>query len=242
MPSTDVTTTTTRLLPSQQEAVDFATDEALALYRSNPSAYYGGNQIASNEALQAFYTGGAGADIFGTAQGGFNYALGQGLDVANDPLVQAQADAVTNPFIKQFNEQILGNLRGDATLAGNTGTRASLAEGTAAGNLQQNVLDARANVFGQARGQALGFAGQALGQAGALTDLGQRGALDERAYQQSLLDVDAEQFWFNQNAPWQDLARYYGFATGVPQGGTSTTTDTTLPDPTPTTIVDDSGA
>lgn len=120
---------------------------------------------------------GEGGGAFGTIQGANQAAgniLGEGfLDVAQNPQLMALGDAISGRFAQQFTEGIAPGLRADATIAGQGAgsTKASQAEGLAAGRTASASQNAIAQLMSQAYGQNLAAQTSVLGLSPQLAEL-----------------------------------------------------------------------
>lgn len=166
----------------------------------------GGGQAAGQQGMAQY------GNMLGQAQG-YNQ---QGAAALNDPRFlgqnNPQMQAYANQIGQQFNQQIMPGLRGDAMLTGGYGgSRAGIAQGTAAGQAQRNLQDFGAQLYGQDQQYNLQRA-QGLNQNAAMA-----GTLGE-AYGQL--------GQFGMSLPWYNLQQYAGLL-GNPimedLGGTGTT-------------------
>jgi len=95
------------------------------------------------------------------------------LDVGNDETLTTIAGNISDFGATNFMETIAPSLRGDATIAGQGAgsTKASQAEGLAAGRSARGVSDAVANLLGTAQGQRIAAQTSALGMSDELAGL-----------------------------------------------------------------------
>ena len=162
-------------------------------------------------------------------------ALLQGLGEggAQDPRTLAQAEAVTQPIISQFQEQILPALQSQAISQGAFGgSRQNINEGIASGKVADAALRARAGVFENARLSSLRDRQALLGLAPSVTQqqLAPSGVLQgiggqQEAREQALINAERERFGFEQQAPGAALSQLASLVSQA-QGGTTTTQTT----------------
>ena len=174
---------------------------------SNNWGNQGSNQFG-NQGSQQLGTGVWGAqspylqDLFaraqGMSQGGYQQNFGQAqnalnssqaglMGMAGDQSVDPLMGAYANQLGRQFNQQILPGLRGQAQMAGGLGSsRAGIGQGVAAAQMGQQLQDFGAQLYGQQQDRRL-QAMQGLGQVA-----GQQGQLQNLMAQ----------------APWQSLGQY----------------------------------
>ncbi len=168
-----------------------------------------GQQYAYAQGLMPFQVG--------QAQGAWQSALGA-PDVANNPYVQGQIDAVQNRLNRNLQENLMPSA-GDAALraGGYGGSRQGIAEGIAQRGTQEAIGDAARRIQGQAYGQGLQAQQGALGMAGNVLGLGllpgQTGiniGQQMRGEAQRYLDESMARQAFGQDVPWDQLSRYGG--------------------------------
>jgi len=100
------------------------------------------------------------------AQSANEFLLGDVLDPASNPFLQASANAAINPIFENLNRNVLPSIRGNAALTGNVGSsRQGIAEGLAAQGALGAAGDVSTNIFSQAYGQGLNALTQGLGLA-----------------------------------------------------------------------------
>jgi len=168
-------TTTTETGPPQfqldlnQEAL-----EGLSPGDFQISSEFTQDEFDAFDLLRQFSAGGA-TDISGAATGTLTDFLSpEFLDVSNDPTTQRLADAIGGQFVTRFTESILPSLRGDATIAGQGAgsTKASQAEGLAAGRTASAASNSIAQLLSNVSGQRLQAQTAALGLAPDIAQLG----------------------------------------------------------------------
>lgn len=162
---------------------------------SNEQPAQNANQLtAQNMALD--YADTINGGVVQPAQNALNFALGA-ADVNQNPYLGQMAEAAARPLTQNLTENILPAIRSGATGAGQYGSsRQGIAEGIAARGTQQAIGDQVASLYSNAYGQGLQAQGQALGQAGAVANLGM---MPSSIYQ----GVGQQQ----QDADWQQLQR-----------------------------------
>jgi hypothetical protein len=196
--------------------------EASRLYRSGPLQYYPGQTVATqspytHQAIENLATQGRPESLTGQGQAQF------GKTIAGDYLTLD-----SNPYLKSALSNTMNDIQG--RVAGTFGTRGGNNYGSSAHQewLGRNLMEAASPILNQnyqtERGRQLNAAQLApqIGAAGA-TALGQAGAMND-AYQQALINADKARFDFQQNAPWDALAKYQGILSG--NLGSSTVTNT----------------
>jgi hypothetical protein len=160
--------------------------------------------------------------------GANQFLLGDVLNPASNPNLQAAVDAALGRTTRAFNEDVLPQLRSTYIGAGQGGsTRQGVAEGIASDRLQQNMANTASTMYSNAYGQGLdamlrGVAltpqtGQLLLQPSGVTSA--VGA-EQQAMDQAQLSDLVNRWNFEQNAPWQELAQYGQLVSGN-FGGTS---------------------
>lgn len=204
-------------------------------YRANPSEFFPGQTYAEMTPLQmsglqnmATYgtqeMPGLAADTTGAYKG-----MLTAPDVANNPYVQDWVQAANRRLGTDFQEQILPGIQKNAIAAGGLGgSRQGVAEGIAAGKLAQAMGDQTANMYNQAYGmgldqqaRAMALAPQQMGigmmPGQALYDIGAK----YRAEEQLPIDEAIQRHYYGQEAPWNDLSKYYRLIGGNNWGGTT---------------------
>jgi hypothetical protein len=151
-------------------------------------------------------------------------------------------DKAAGRVAQSFSQDIMPNISLDAALAGQSGSsRQGVAEGLAAQGAQRELADlanqlanqgsaSMADFYATQYGQGLDAAKAGLLSAPAVAGMSQMpyqslygvgDLIQEQAYQPIQEDID--RYYYNQQAPWNDLSLYQGMITGVP-GGLGTTT------------------
>jgi hypothetical protein len=156
----------------------------------------------------------------------FGNALNAG-SIFDDPSVQAGLGTIENRANRNFSENILPNLRQQATGTGNQfSSKAEQSERLAGRDLQQAISDAQSSFLGQQLGSARGLQGSAIGNAPNITQLGLQPGLNQfnvgsvfQGQNQRGITEDVNRFNFNQQAPTDQLNQYLAQLTGVAGAG-----------------------
>jgi hypothetical protein len=211
-----------------------------ALYSSHPNApdYYPNSTVApqsdyTKQAVDALgnFGGAGGAPYIEAAGTNLTDTLnGKYLDPTSNPQFQTALTASHQPYIDQFNSQVLPGITSAFEGSGRTGSglhQASVDRAVTGLNRTISDSDAKAGAdyFTQARGQQLQAAGlipqvtqanlakiNATGEAGDITD----------AYNQSKINEDVSRYNYNNNKQWDYISRYLGIVNGGYPGGEST--------------------
>lgn len=168
---------------------------------------------------------------------------GVGSDMpGQNPYLDQMYANVAQEATDAFNEQALPGLGAMFGGAGRTGggIQQQMAQDLA-GDLQQNLIQAGADIYGQ---DYYGAMERDIARRGLMADIGKTGAAFAPAYQgmqqqniqnllhaggmtedmaQQLMDAERQRFDFYQQAPWQTLGQYSQNVYGLP-GGYGTTT------------------
>jgi len=221
-------------------------DEATNIYNATKgqlgNSKYPGAQVApfANETLVAqnlaVSNAAAAQDSINQINQGVKYGLTDSMDVEKNKYLQSAIQAATRPITESYTDAggVLSQIRGGAETAGQYGgSRQGIAEGLAAGRYAREVGDVTSQMASAAydKGQdtftkTLMFAPQAL-EAGMtpvhwLSSVGNQ----KEAYQQQLLDYDANAKMWGLNAPWLPLQNYANIVYGGAAPGTTTTAQT----------------
>lgn len=202
---------------------------ASQLYQRGPLQFYGGDLVAA----QSPYTH-QGIEAL-ASQGRPGSLTSQGQNEFSKTIAGDYLNLDTNPYLKSALSNTMNDIQ--SRVAGTFGTRGGNNYGSSAHQewLGRNLMEAASPLLNQnyqtERGRQLNAAQLApqMGAAGA-TALGQAGA-QEDAYQQALINADKARFDFQQNAPWDLLAKYQGVLSG--NLGSSTVTNTPYFQPNP---------
>jgi hypothetical protein len=214
-------------------------NEAERLYNQGPPQYFQGQQVAGLNAQDTWaqnyltnYAQGGAAGMADQLGGAMTFGL-NAMDLSRNPYVADYAAAATRPLQQNLAENIMPQITNDAVSTGGVGSsRQGIAQGLAAGRTQQAIGDTTAKIYGDAYSKGLDTFGRTLAlapqtiQAGAMPAqfAGAAGEF-QRQYEQSLIDAAMQQWAFEQQAPWANLAQYQGAVTGN-YGGTTTATST----------------
>jgi len=127
--------------------------------------------------------------------GGTQKALGMALDPSqSNPYLQQAMQRAVNPLTQAYQENVLSGITDQAAQAGQMGSsRQGIAEGIAAREYMKQVGDVTGQMAYQDYGAGRERMGQAIGQAGAVANLGMMPST-------IMKDVGQQD--------WQDLARY----------------------------------
>jgi hypothetical protein len=164
-------------------------------------------------------------------------------DVANNPVVNNMADAVTQPVIQQLREQVLPGINSGSIASGTLGgSRQGIAQGQAIGRGAQEAMNARAGVYNNAYGQGLNLLSNTLAQTPSLQSAAYEpgkiiaGVGDQQQQQkQSEINANIAKWTYNQQLPYSALTEY-GNQISKPFGGQATSEVTATGDPTTQTI------
>lgn len=239
-PATTTQTTTSKPFPEQLPFVRRVFSEAQDLFNQGPQQFFPGETVAgfdpiTTEAqnLQVNLARNFGGFLAPQAQA-FSQLL-QTPDPANDPTVQAFADAAVRPLEQQLTEEVLPALSSQAVSQGAFGgSRQDLLEQQAVDRFARTAGDVRAGIFSdafnqqlQAQQRALALAPQFLQQLSVPAQLlSEVGAARENLAQQQI-DADRERFDFQQVAPLLNLQNFSNLINQF--GGSSSTGTLTQP-------------
>ncbi len=175
------------------------------------------------------YANSVGKGVTGQTQQGWGTLLSS-MDVANNPLVQAQIAQTNKQVADDFKLNIMPSIQSDAFGMGQTGSsRQGVAEGLAAKGAVDamtkgavGIMDNAYRTGSQNVQSAMTFAPQMYGmgnmQANTIGQVGQ----NQAAWEQAALDDKYNQWMYQQNRPWELASMYQGLVTGN-YGGTATT-------------------
>ena len=161
----------------------------------------------------------------GAAQLG-NILSPQFLDPSSNPALAAQSAAVTDVATQNLLNNILPALRGGASVQGgpfSANSRSGIAQGLAAGQTQQGIANALAQLQGQNFQSVLGAQGQGLGQLGATQQAGLFGAgtqgavgAQQRGLEQAQLTDARQQEFQQQLLPLLQAQQLFGLQAASP--------------------------
>ena len=166
------------------------------------------------------------------------------LNVADNPYLKAANQVTTDMVTRNLNESILPQVRTGAEQAGGAysggSSRQGIAEGLAIGRTNTGLSDAitKANYDQYQRG--VGELGAAVARNPSVQDQqlfdpltqGAVGA-QQQAAEQAKLDEEIRKFYTAQELPMLQAQQLFGLISGMPGGGTTSTTTGALPQPSP---------
>lgn len=223
-------TSSTGPSPEQRRILEKQLGYANQMEGFGPQEFYGGSTLAERDAAsvqgleaQRGAAGSAGA-LAGTAADRFQDAMA--YDPMNDPRTGEYLDALTNPLVKQFNEETIPGLNTSAVNSGAFGgDRAALLKSSAAGELASSVGDTRAKALQGMVSSNRAYQGDMFSQLGSLQDASLKGSQILRdvgagyeGYGQADIDADRERFEFEQDAPRQSLRDASSMLSGIDFG------------------------
>ena len=203
--------------------------EAANLYNNNTPQYYSGqtqagftpDQLTAQQGIRDFATQGA-PSIMNPAMSAYQQGTSSNmLDVANNPYVNNMAQAAADRAMGALTPQ-LADIRGGAIMSGGYGGgRQGIAEGNALAGAADSANQAAAQIYGNAYGQGLGHQANTLGMTGGLMGAGMQpysalGASggQQQAREQALIQDAMSQQQFEQNLPYDKLAKFQAGITG----------------------------
>jgi hypothetical protein len=229
-------TTTTGPSPEQRRILNMQMGYARQMEGLGDQQFYGGSTLAERDAAsvqgleaQRGAAGSAGA-LADTAADRFQDAMA--YDPMNDPRTGEYLDALTNPMMKQFNEETIPGLNTAAVNAGAFGgDRAALLKSSAAGELASSIGDTRTKALQGMVDANRAYQGDMFSQLGSLQDASLKGSQILRdvgagyeGYDQAEIDAARERFEFEQDAPRQSLRDASSMLSGIDFGSISKTT------------------
>ena len=211
------------------------------LFQQGPQQFFSGqtfadmdpNQLAGLQSQLAFSQNQLPQQL-GQVNRSFGNALNAG-SIFDDPSVQAGLGTIENRANQNFLENVLPNLRQQATGTGNQfSSKAEQSERLAGRDLQQAISDAQSSFLGQQLGSARGLQGNAIGNAPNITQLGLQPGLNQfnvgsvfQGQNQRGITEDVNRFNFNQQAPADLLNQYLAQITGVAGAGSGSSVSST---------------
>ena len=223
-------TSSTGPSPEQRRILEKQLGYANQMEGFGPQSFYGGSTLAERDAasvqgLEAQRGAAGSADaLAGTAADRFQDAMA--YDPMNDPRTGEYLDALTNPLMKQFNEETIPGLNTSAVNAGAFGgDRAALLKSSAAGELASSVGDTRTKALQGMVDSNRAYQGEMFTELGSLQDASLKGSQILRdvgagyeGYGQADIDADRERFEFGQDAPRQNLRDASSMLSGIDFG------------------------
>lgn len=238
-------TTTQELSPEQRQLLDLAMPGVMNFAASVPQRYQG-STVAGFTAPQV-----AGQNMALDAAGAQNALAGAGARTSdfwmsdapwrpeNNPALAGAVSAATRPITEQLTESILPQLRGEAVRTGNFGSsRQGIAEGIASGRASQAVGDTSAKLVNanydtnvKAQMQALGLLPQT--QAAQTVGAQTTSAVGDvqQALEQAKLTESANNFSYDQLAPYLQSRELLSYLQGIPGGSVNSTGQSTASTP-----------
>jgi len=204
-------------------------EESAKLYNNYDPQYYSGqtqagftpDQQTAQQGIRDFAIQGA-PSIMNPAISAYQQGTSSDmLDVANNPYVNAMAQNAVDRAYGGLSDQ-MSNIRGSAIASGGYGGgRQGIAEGNALAGAYDSARMGAADVYGQAYGQGLDQQSRTLGMTGSLMNAGfsPYGALNQSGGQQqgreqALIQDAMSQQQFEQNLPYDKLAKFQAGITG----------------------------
>jgi len=203
--------------------------EAKNLYENYDPQYYSGqtqagftpDQQTAQQGVRDFATQGA-PSIMNPAMQAYQQGTSSNmLDVANNPYVSGMAQNAVDRAYGGLSDQ-MANIRGGAIMSGGYGGgRQGIAEGNALAGAYDSARMGAADVYGQAYGQGLGHQANTLGMTGGLMNAGfnpyqqlsASGGQQQQREQALIQDAQSQQ-QFEQNQPYDKLAKFQAGITG----------------------------
>ena len=204
-------------------------EESAKLYNEHTPQWYSGqtqagfspDQLTAQQGIRDFAVQGA-PSIMNPAISAYQRGTGANmLDVANNPYVNNMAQAAADRAMGALTPQ-MANIRQGAIMSGGYGGgRQGIAEGNALAGAADAANQAAAGIYSDAYSQGLGHQLGTMGQTGALMGAGfsPYGALSasggqQQAREQALIQDAMAQQQFQQNQPYDKLAKYQAGITG----------------------------
>ncbi len=246
-PAQTTQTTKQELSPEQQQLMQLAMPYAQQ-YASQPIQQFQGTGIApltaleqqaSGKMLDAGATGGELAGKAATAQGMLLDPAFM-LDVANNPYLRSQAEALAGGLTQNLTENQLPAIRSGSTVAGGQysggATRQGMAEGKAIAGTNTAIGNSVADLMFNAYHRGLTGMQQAVSanpgvQSQQLFDPAVMSAVggQDRALQQAQLDEQIRQFYTGQALPFLQAQELMSLLSGMPGGQTTSKAVGTTP-------------
>jgi len=204
-------------------------EESAKLYNEHTPQWYSGqtqagfspDQLTAQQGIRDFAVQGA-PSIMNPAISAYQRGTGANmLDVANNPYVNNMAQAAADRAMGALTPQ-MANIRQGAIMSGGYGGgRQGIAEGNALAGAADAANQAAAGIYSDAYGQGLGHQLGTMGQTGSLMGAGfsPYGALgasggQQQGREQALIQDAMAQQQFQQNLPYDKLAKYQAGITG----------------------------
>lgn len=229
-------TTQTQLTPEQNQLLQLGMPFAQQ-YAANPPKLPEGSVVAGFNPLQQTAQGmalGAAGNQGKTAEnatGAHSFlTTGAALDPNSNPGLRGAIDYATKPIERNLTENILPNLRSEATGAGGMGgSRGEIAQGIASRGTQEAVGGVSSQMANANYQNALDQMTRAMGltptvqqsQIAPAGTVGAVGDVNQNLTQQRLTEA-FQKYMFPQEQPAAMAQQLYGWASGIPGGGTTT--------------------
>ena len=203
--------------------------EAQKLYNDYSPEYYSGqtqagfspDQQTAQQGIRDFATQGA-PQIMNPAMQAYQQGTSSNmLDVANNPYVNNMAQAAADRAMGGLTGE-MANIRGGAIMSGGYGGgRQGIAEGNALAGAADSANQAAAGIYGDAYSQGLGHQANTLGMTGGLMNAGfspyqqlNASGGQQQGREQALIQDAMSQQQFEQNQPYDKLAKFQAGITG----------------------------
>jgi hypothetical protein len=203
--------------------------EAANLYNNNTPQYYSGqtqagfspDQQTAQQGIRDFATPGA-PSIMNPAMSAYQQGTSSNmLDVANNPYVTGMAQNAADRAMGGLTDE-MSNIRGGAIMSGGYGGgRQGIAEGNALAGAADSANQAAAGIYGDAYSQGLGHQANTLGMTGGLMNAGfspyqqlNASGGQQQGREQALIQDAMSQQQFEQNQPYDKLAKFQAGITG----------------------------
>lgn len=232
------TTTQVKLTPQQKQLLNLAVPVASSYINPDGTvnaSTYGGPTAApvnANQTLGQNLALGAAmgpvANASNTAMGGLNFLTsGNVLDVNSNPYLRGAIDAAVRPITENYDNVVLGNIRDNASLAGQYGyNRQGLQEAAASrdylrqtGDTSQKLSFDAYNSGLDAMAKGLAFAPSVIqtgfAPASAVAGVGQQ----QQQLEQQQIDAKVAEFYKKQFLPLTIAEEIAGMAGGIPGAG-----------------------
>jgi len=204
-------------------------EESAKLYNQHTPQWYSGqtqagfspDQLTAQQGIRDFATQGA-PSIMNPAMSAYQQGTNPNmLNVANNPYVNNMAQAAADRAMGSLTPQ-MANIRQGAIMSGGYGGgRQGIAEGNALAGAADAANQAAAGIYSDAYGQGLGHQANTLGMTSGLMGAGFQpyGALgssggQQQGREQALIQDAMAQQQFQQNLPYDKLAKYQAGITG----------------------------
>jgi hypothetical protein len=203
--------------------------ESAKLYNQHTPQWYSGqtqagfspDQLTAQQGIRDFATQGA-PSIMNPALSAYQQGTSANmLDVANNPYVNNMAQAAADRAMGALTPQMANIRQGAIASGGYGGGRQGIAEGNALSGAADAANQAAAGIYSDAYGQGLGHQANTLGMTSGLMGAGFQpyGALgasggQQQGREQALIQDAMAQQQFEQNLPYDKLAKYQAGITG----------------------------